>query len=144
MSITKIVFISICTLLIVGVIIIFGLYKPFYQTKVEKELCEQNINDESINYIYFNDSPTQSMYPTLNWSSVVEVERITNETELKIGDIISFRVPDAWGCSFTHRIINIKEDRKGVYYKTKGDNNRFSDLLKVRSGDIMFIITKIK
>ena len=107
------------------------------------KICSQNITDK-IDYLYFNESQTESMYPTINKTSIAYIEKV-DDIELQIGDIILFKVSESRGCYWVHRIISIKEDSKGIYYVTKGDNNFFSDFFqKTRKDDVYYRITQIK
>ena len=110
--------------------------------EIFEKVCSQNISKD-YDFVYFNESPTDSMYPTINKTSIAYFEKVTDKTELKKGDIINFKVPKRLGCTWVHRIIKIKEDNKGIYYITKGDNNWMFDIQKTRREDDLFKITKI-
>lgn len=72
---------------------------------------------------------TGSMEPTFKIGSVIYYKEI-NENELKVGDIITFKVNNDKLVS--HRIISIENG----LIETKGDANRISDASKVRFEDI--------
>jgi succinate dehydrogenase/fumarate reductase flavoprotein subunit len=55
---------------------------------------------------------------------------------LIIGDIAVYQIPQT--CAI-HRIIGIKNDGVGRYFKFKGDNNTSSDPYKIRDSDIKWI-----
>ena len=55
---------------------------------------------------------------------------------LRIGDIAVFLTT---GNPIIHRIVEIKEDKDGKYFRFKGDNNAFKDSDKVRSIQILWI-----
>ncbi len=55
---------------------------------------------------------------------------------LIIGDIAVYQIPQT--CAI-HRIIGIKNDGVGRYFKFKGDNNTSSDPYKIRDCDIKWI-----
>ena len=61
---------------------------------------------------------------------------------LDVGDIISFYPSFAEGL-VVHRIIEIGNDNKGWYARTKGDNNPSADPGKVRFEDIHGVIVAI-
>lgn len=108
------------------------------------KVCSQDFSEEH-SFVYFNESPTDSMYPTINKTSIAYIEKITNKSKLQKNDIIIFKVPDMFGCVWAHRIIKIGEDYNGVYYITKGDNNLFSDFFqKIRRENIYYKIIAIK
>ena len=68
-----------------------------------------------------------SMVPTINIQDGIFVRRNNN---LDIGDIITFSSVDkkSYGLKITHRIVGKERLSNGiVYYKTKGDHNRFVD-----------------
>lgn len=65
-----------------------------------------------------------SMLPELNIGDIVIVKTV-EESELKVGDIISFRQGQS---VITHRISEIIEEDENKEYKTKGDNNNTEDL----------------
>ncbi|MBT3748490.1 MAG: signal peptidase I, partial [Bacteroidetes bacterium] len=56
--------------------------------------------------------------------------------DLAVGDIITFRNGLAL---VVHRIVDIGIDGDGVYYITKGDNNRLVDVERVRFDDIEYV-----
>ena len=115
------------------------------QSAIEEKVCNQDLSKaiENYDYFYFNES-TESMYPTINKTSIAYFEKVTENTKLEKGDIVGFKVPAWLGCLRVHRIVDIREDKKGIYYVTKGDNNMFSEFWqKTRRGDIYYKITKI-
>jgi hypothetical protein len=63
--------------------------------------------------------------------------RITpkSEQEIKVGDIVSFRL---FGRLVVHRVIEKGIDEKGIYFITKGDNNLVNDG-KIRFEDIEYV-----
>lgn len=83
-----------------------------------------------------------SMVPEINVYDVVLEFRPT-ESELKVGDIITFysSVIDTGGYTITHRIHAIYEENGVKHYITKGDNNTDID-----DGDITFndIVGKVE
>jgi len=75
---------------------------------------------------------TGSMRPTFDSGDMLIVQY--NPSDLQRGDIIYFRAPA--GIVTTnlvfHRIMDIKSDKDGIFYQTKGDNNIYADDFKVR------------
>ena len=80
-----------------------------------------------------------SMIPTINVNDGIVVQRINNDNNLNIGDVITFESNDISydGLTVTHRIVGKQMIQSGEYvYRTKGDNNisvysaivRFSDI----------------
>jgi signal peptidase I len=81
---------------------------------------------------------TNSMIPTLDSGHTGLKIDVKNESDIKIGDIISYESDENFcisenktSCSITnlivHRVIKIGEDKEGTYFVTKGDNNFMSD-----------------
>ena len=84
------------------------------------------------------------MYQTINKTSIAYFTKVNKDTKLEISDIIEFEVPKWRGCSWVHRIIDIREDKQGIYYITKGDDNWFPDFFqRTRRKDIHYKIIKI-
>lgn len=72
---------------------------------------------------------SESMVPTIMVNDAIVVRRVEN-TDLKIGDIITFCSSDRMykGLTVTHRLIGVQETTDGAYiYRTKGDNNTSPD-----------------
>lgn len=80
----------------------------------------------------------RSMQPIINEGDMLLFKGIPPE-EMKIGDIIFFKVPpemrDILPEQITHRIIEINHDSDGIYFRTQGDNAP-PDTYLVRSDDI--------
>lgn len=67
---------------------------------------------------------SESMTPNINKGDAVIIHKINNESELKKGDIIAFKLKDK---TIVHRLVK-KEKVEGVtYYRTKGDANNSID-----------------
>ena len=96
---------------------------------------------------YFNVIPTESMKPVFNPGGMV-ITRPAEIEEIKVGDPILFREPsiekEALIC---HRVIDIKEIDKELYFQTKGDANEYPDSELVSSqnfaGKTIFYIPQI-
>ena len=84
---------------------------------------------------------TDSMLPFLDENSNAIEIIPTNENEIHIGDIVSYR-------AFTndiviHRVIEKGTDEQGVYFILKGDNNPYPDPEKVRFSQIQRILVAV-
>lgn len=78
---------------------------------------------------------SSSMEPTLNVGDMVYVSEI-DPKNIQEGDVITFVVKDS-GASITHRCLEVKEDRDGLYFITKGDANEEIDRFNVRDEDVI-------
>jgi signal peptidase I len=76
-----------------------------------------------------------SMEPTFMTGSVIAVKPVNNPTDLKKGDIITFKIDQQ--TLATHRIIDIQKNNGSVVYKTKGDNNKTADADPVLSQNVV-------
>jgi len=76
----------------------------------------------------------KSMFP-LFFRNATSIDIIPSlPDEVYIGDVITFNNnKDEYIC---HRVVGIKEDKQGIYFITKGDNNYIKDKYKVRFKDI--------
>jgi len=78
---------------------------------------------------------TNSMDPIIDIGSN-SIEIIPkSERDVKIGDIISYK-SNVFDGIIIHRVVDISEDKDGLYYVTKGDNNAVKDPEKVRFSQI--------
>lgn len=100
-----------------------------------------------INSLFYVTHPagTGSMYPTIKVNTTLLMKKYQNE-DLCVGDIIEFKKDgkifklNSTGNgdkTVLHRIIKQGEDSEGVYYGTRGDNNKYEDNLKIRKDDII-------
>ncbi len=66
-----------------------------------------------------------SMEKTLNIYDVIVNVKVKKESDIKVGDIITFisSSTSSKGMTITHRVIEITDSENGKLYKTKGDNN---------------------
>jgi hypothetical protein len=80
-------------------------------------------------------APTGSMLPVLDQGSngIRIVPKL--ESEIHIGDIITF---EQGSMLIVHRVVEIGSDSEGTYFITKGDNNNLNDK-KIRFKDIKYI-----
>lgn len=90
-----------------------------------------------------------SMEPTIMVYDVIIDTRVTEKTELKKGDIITFysNTIDTGGYTVTHRIEDVFESNGTKYYMTKGDNNIDTDsgIITIDNivGKVRFIIPSV-
>jgi signal peptidase len=86
---------------------------------------------------------TGSMMPLIKPGDVILIKKVDSKT-VKIGDIIQFRKDNIL---ISHRIIDVVEDKQGIGYQTKGDNNSRPDSDLVRpeeiKGEIIYTIPKV-
>ncbi|GAH83487.1 unnamed protein product, partial [marine sediment metagenome] len=86
-----------------------------------------------------------SMEPTLQSGNLILIEEVA-PSEVKVGDIIVYKVPaaiqDHYGYPpiIAHRVIRINTER-GYYFRTKGDNTG-EDPFTVRSQDLRGTISQ--
>lgn len=85
---------------------------------------------------------TNSMDPILDETSHSIEIKPTYATNLKVGDIISYKAGFVKGV-IIHRIIQIGQDEQGWYAITKGDNNKHPDPLKVRFSQIKGVLVGV-
>ncbi|TAL58252.1 MAG: hypothetical protein EPN86_00515 [Nanoarchaeota archaeon] len=85
---------------------------------------------------------THSMEPVISsTSNAIEVAP-KSESEIKVGDIISYQSEYADGI-FIHRVIDIGSDDKGWYTIVKGDNNPSPDPGRIRFKQIKRVVVAI-
>ena len=85
---------------------------------------------------------TNSMDPVIDESSHAIKLIPEKPSQLSKGDIISYK-SDQLGAVIIHRIIDINIDDKGIYFITKGDNNKAADPEKVRFNQITGVVVAI-
>lgn len=96
------------------------------------------INLANATWATFTD--TNSMDPFLDYGSNSIEVKPQSETDLAVGDIISYE--SSYGL-IVHRITEIKNDSIGWYCRTKGDNNQFTDPGKIRFEQIHGVLVAI-
>lgn len=85
---------------------------------------------------------TNSMDPTLD-TEAHAIEIIPkNESEIQVGDIVSYESEYADG-TIIHRITQINHDEDGWYAKAKGDNIENEDPGKIRFNQIRRVVVAI-
>ena len=83
---------------------------------------------------------TNSMDPFIDETShAIQISPPTPEM-IKIGDVISYQT--VYGI-IIHRVIEIKHDEEGIYFRVKGDNNVYPDPQKVRFSDIQGVVIAV-
>jgi signal peptidase len=68
----------------------------------------------------FYEIVSESMEPTLGVGSILVSKTFTEDTVIKVGDIVTFQMLD--GRIVTHRIVEVIGEGKTASYRTKGDN----------------------
>jgi len=120
----------------------------------EKESPADRIKDDDINVFYNgiridiknakwrNYIDSNSMDPLIDeGTNTIEIKpKYANE--IKVGDIVAYDV-DGYDYVFVHRVVEIGEDKEGIYFITKGDNYYKEDPEKVRFSDIEGIVVGI-
>ena len=80
-----------------------------------------------------------SMQPNIREGDILLFQGVPPD-EIQVGDIIFFKVPmemrDILPERITHRVIEINQDSKGIFFRTQGDNAP-PDTYEVRSSDIL-------
>lgn len=89
-----------------------------------------NIQDASISEY----SPSGSMKPVLDENSNGIRIKPKSEQDINIGDIITFKQDNLL---IVHRVIEKGNDKEGIYFIMKGDNNTLTDG-KIRFKDIKY------
>ncbi|PIN72588.1 hypothetical protein COV21_01685 [Candidatus Woesearchaeota archaeon CG10_big_fil_rev_8_21_14_0_10_45_5] len=87
-------------------------------------------------------TPTHSMEPVLNENSNAIEVAPENESDIKIGDIISYESEYADGM-IIHRVVRIGYDEQGWYCTAKGDNNPSEDPGKIRFSQVRSVVVAI-
>lgn len=110
--------ISLVLLVIIALILLFYI--------ISNHIARKN-NQAPIVGLYTIISP--SMEPTIKVYDVVLEFRVKDDSELEVGDIITFYsdIIDTGGYTVTHRIVDKQEHNGIIYYTTKGDNNQEKD-----------------
>lgn len=92
----------------------------------------------------FSSVQTDSMQGTINKGDFVVGKLVDGNTEIKEGDIVSFRdYYNSKEITITHRIVRIVGDETVVGYITKGDNEQYEDDI-VKSRDSIQSIYKFR
>ena len=73
-----------------------------------------------------------SMTPTIRRGAIVVLTEV-DASELKVGDIVTFRNPEKRSTLVTHRIVAVESSDQGRVFVTKGDANRVGDPWRLRA-----------
>ena len=78
---------------------------------------------------------TTSMLPTIKVDDVIIIKKCKKETDIKKGDIITYKID---GDVITHRVVEIIDHKDGssLQFVTKGDNNNMEDTEYIFFDDI--------
>jgi hypothetical protein len=85
---------------------------------------------------------TNSMLPLIDGYSNGLYYPIDANSDLRIGDVISFHAP-GYDEVIVHRIVDIGVDEEGIWYQTKGDNSKIKDPFKIRRGDMIAVLVGV-
>lgn len=92
----------------------------------------------------FASVQTDSMQGTINQGDFVVGKLIDGSTEIKVGDIVSFRdYLNGKEITVTHRVVEIYEHETDPGYITQGDNEKYSDEV-VKSRDTIISVYKFR
>ena len=81
---------------------------------------------------------TESMYPTLKPGDMIFDTAVTDTSQLRAGDVITYwTVIDGERVLNTHRITEIYDGGGYLIFETKGDNNTVSDALTVHESEVI-------
>lgn len=92
------------------------------------------------NTVWAQFTNTNSMDPSFDETSNALEIKPKNPYSIHVGDIIAYNTP--YG-TIIHRVVEIGEDKEGIYYVVKGDNNSLSDPFKVRFEDVEGVVIAI-
>ncbi|MBW2977860.1 signal peptidase I [Candidatus Woesearchaeota archaeon] len=98
------------------------------------------INLKNATWAKFTD--TNSMDPLFDINSNTLEITPQDPSDLQVGDIISYK-SRITGTTIIHRIVNINEDRDGLYFVAKGDNNIYNDPERIRFEQIKGVVVGI-
>ena len=71
-----------------------------------------------------------SMEPTFNTGDLIVLGKV-DASDIKKGDVITFKRPDKPGTLVTHRVVAIETTKGGKQFETKGDANKTPDAWRV-------------
>jgi len=103
-----------------------------------KLIIASDLNTSGRILYYASVTDTKSMDPIIDRNSTVILYSVLNESELNVGDVISYYYSEDYP-QIMHRIIEIGDD--GHWYCiTKGDNADYDDGVKVRFGRVNAVL----
>lgn len=82
-----------------------------------------------------------SMEPGIQTGSIIAVQKVTDGSIFKKGDVITFMEEE--NKLITHRITDITETGNGVLYTTKGDNNNAADRNPVLAENVVGVYSGV-
>jgi len=153
LKISIIFFLGFISASIVSYYLVYGLESPFSSdfgflnfndsNKAPFDFIKENqiqiLDDKIVIYIdgasLSRYAPTGSMRPVLDEGANGIRIAPNSEQDIHIGDIITFKKGSHL---IVHRVVDKGNDEAGVYFITKGDNNKTADG-KVRFEDIKYI-----
>jgi len=106
------------------------------------KMSDSNVNLIIKNATWAKFTDTNSMDPVIDSESHALKLIPTSPKQLNPGDIISFK-SSKFNSVIIHRIVEKGKDNKGIYYITKGDNNKYPDSQKVRFSQITGVVVGI-
>jgi len=95
---------------------------------------------ENVYWGYMLDS--NSMDPLLDKGTSILTIKPASPDDISAGDVLVFRT-NFTSYNIVHRVINLSSDEEGIFYITKGDNNKDVDPLKVRFKDVVSVVIGI-
>jgi signal peptidase len=78
-----------------------------------------------------------SMEPALGVGDMAFIERGSNPSDVRPGDIIAFHSRDDPGKQISHRVVEVVNDGSGLRFQTKGDSNEQPDQQLVAAQDLV-------
>jgi len=85
---------------------------------------------------------SNSMDPLIDEGTTTIEIKPKYANEIKVGDIVAYDV-DGFDYAFVHRVVEIGNDKDGIYFITKGDNFHAKDPSKLRFSDIEGVVVGI-
>lgn len=128
------VFSKIISFLCLAILIIIACFLIFY---ISCSIVAKKTGKRPLISMFTIVSP--SMEPNINKYDIVFETRVKSDSELKVGDVITFYSSsiDTGGYTVTHRIYKIEESNGIRRYITKGDNNQVEDAGSIEFKDIV-------
>lgn len=77
-----------------------------------------------------------SMVPTLNVGDMIFIRGMPAE-KIEVGTIIVFHSPSEYDTLVVHRVVQKSNNNGTIYFRTKGDFNRYTDLWTVPDKNIV-------
>jgi len=90
--------------------------------------------------IWARFTDTNSMDPFIDEDSHAIQMSPKDPSVIQVGDVISYKTDNG---TIIHRVTKISEDKEGIYFVVKGDNNLFRDTTKVRFEDVHGVVVAV-